>query len=119
MQEMIEFREFCVKRAFRCTIFEISYRLFQILTGHKTNMVPQPVVLKVIRRGQRSLCLCIQRCRDLADLGGSVPVLDPRCVNRNGDDLVLRQHIWLSLDLQVVIAAVAVVVVLPIRVQFL
>ena len=118
VQKVAELRELCVKRAVRRAIVEKSDRLVQFLIGHKARMHPKPMVLEVIRRGQRSPGLLIQRSRNIADFCAVVVAFNPWRIDCDGDDIVLRHCVGLSLHFQVPVAsAVAAIVILPVRVQ--
>ena len=118
VQKAAELRELCVKRTVRRIAPKPSRQALHRLEGHKARMHPKPMVLKIIRRGQRSPGLLIQRSRNIADFCAVVAALDPWRIDCDGDDIVLRHCVGLSLHFQVPVAsAVAAIVILPVRVQ--
>ena len=117
VQKAAELRELRVKRAVRRAVVEKPNRLVQFLIGQKARVHPPPVILEVIRRGQRGPSLLVQRRGNIADFGAVIVALDPRCIDCDRHHVVHGQGVGFGLYFQLVVHPIAGVDFLPVRVQ--
>ncbi len=118
VQKAAELRELRVKRAIRRAVVEKPNRLVQFLIGQKARVHPPPVILEVIRRGQRGPGLLVQRRGNIADFGAVIVAFHPRCIDCDRHHIVHGQGVGFGLYFQGPVAPNgAAVFVLPVRIQ--